>query len=68
MSPDDTSDFEVDESDEEGCGHAACLCAAGESGFCSDFCEQHADGDDSEEDEDDDEASCGCRHPDCAAQ
>ncbi|MEW6270781.1 MAG: hypothetical protein AB1689_15980 [Thermodesulfobacteriota bacterium] len=60
MSPDDTRD-----EGSVGCGHAACLCAAGESGYCSAFCEQAGDAID--EDEGAIEGVCGCGHADCAA-
>jgi hypothetical protein len=62
MSPDDTRDLDVAESTEVGCGHASCLCAAGESGYCSGFCEQQASASDDAAEE-----MCGCGHPDCAA-
>lgn len=60
----DATDLDFDESAELGCGHPACACAAGESGYCSPHCEAAGDveiGDDAGEDE----MSCGCGHAAC---
>jgi hypothetical protein len=46
--------------DTDGCGHPACGCAAGPSGFCSPACEAQADTGD-----DDERAECACGHADC---
>ena len=46
---------------ETGCGHGPCLCAAGNDGFCSGYCEQHGDVIEAEE------SLCACGHADCAA-
>lgn len=47
---------------EAACGHPACACAAGPSGYCSAACE--AQGDSDAEDERD---GCACGHADCEA-
>lgn len=58
MSPEDPSDVEVEESTDIGCGHEACLCAADDSGYCSDYCAKQEG--DAAHDE-----GCGCGHDDC---
>ncbi len=47
---------------EEGCGHPACSCAAGPSGYCSAACEAQGDAGLEEE-----RATCPCGHVDCEA-
>lgn len=47
---------------EDGCGHPACSCAAGPSGYCSAACEAQGDGD-----AEGDDAACPCGHVDCEA-
>ncbi|MFO1200764.1 MAG: hypothetical protein U1E86_27755 [Burkholderiaceae bacterium] len=49
--------------EEAGCGHPACACAAGPSGYCSAECEARSDSDDENERE-----SCPCGHADCEAE
>ena len=49
-------------SDEGGCGHPACACAAGPGGYCSAACEAQSDSDVEGERE-----SCSCGHADCEA-
>lgn len=44
------------------CGHPACACAAGASGYCSAACEACGDSDDQDE-----RAECPCGHADCEA-
>jgi hypothetical protein len=68
MVPNDASEFDIDESTEDGCAHAPCMCAAGESGYCSPHCEAAGDLDEDDEDaaDDDDEMECGCGHAECS--
>ncbi len=47
---------------EAACGHPACACAAGPSGYCSAACEAQGESDDQDE-----RAECPCGHVDCKA-
>ena len=48
--------------DEAGCGHPACACAAGPGGYCSAACEAQGDpGSAGERD------TCACGHAECEA-
>ncbi|MEA2155629.1 MAG: hypothetical protein QOE11_1769 [Solirubrobacteraceae bacterium] len=46
---------------EETCGGAGCTCKAGENGFCSDYCKEHASADGHTAD------TCQCGHSHCEA-
>ena len=59
MDPDESTD--LDESAELACAHTECMCPAGESGFCSPYCEKYGD-------EAGDEHACECGHADCAVE
>lgn len=61
MSPNDDTIGEGTE--EAGCGHPACACEAGPSGYCSASCEAQGDSDD-----EDARAECPCGHADCQAE
>lgn len=80
MSPSDDSIGE--DPTEAGCGHPACACPAGPSGYCSASCEAGDDtdadreaGDDTDvereagddTDADDERDECACGHPGCEA-
>lgn len=56
MTPNDATEFDIDEA--TGCSHAPCVCVAGANGFCSAHCEAAVDADG-------DDAACGCGHADC---
>lgn len=60
MSPNDDALGEA--TDETACGHPACACAAGPSGYCSAGCEAQGDAN-----FEDDREECACGHPDCEA-
>jgi hypothetical protein len=60
MSPERDSEMAAGDVTEAACGHEGCVCAAGDSGFCSGYCEQQEDATEAD-------ARCDCGHADCAA-
>ncbi|HZR83822.1 MAG TPA: hypothetical protein VFD92_22185 [Candidatus Binatia bacterium] len=44
-----------------GCAHGNCLCAAGDQGFCSSYCESEGDAGEAAG------SACQCGHPECRA-